>query len=761
MNNNQNNNYNNHNMNNYPNNGYNPNMNYNNQMNNYPNNGYNPNMNYNNQQYNNYNQMNNMQNPNSINYNNTLNNNFNPNVVTQPKKKKKHGFLKFLLIVILLFVGFRTYKWVSSLIKEKKLNEELAKATRTLSPDCLPKISDEDLNIDLNDEGMSVKQKIDLGLNPLTKDTDGDGLTDVEELNTYHSDPKKYSTSGDLLSDAYKIKYNYEINKKYDIVPETSVNVENMKLIVKKAEDIEAVYEEFDGTIPSNFYPVIKPFRIHSFTGSVTLKIDNPKDYVVYSYNILSKEKTKLKSTIKNDIITFDVPNNDVLIVSYKDNLIKSKIESGDLIPTFNNEKEYEYAVILMPFLNVLFKTPIQVFQIDDGISEIGNNIALENELNKVGDDYLSIKVSKINSLTVKLLDKVFGKLYDNININEENKSFFSYLFEYRHFKSNSELFDYFNIKKSIEIAKEQKEIEDKKANEIVSFEDQKWLNTDCDYCADSGFRQKENAFPFKNLGTNESDEGVCAGIAYVTAKIFNDNKNHLLYNQIPHKTGEYDLSGEDYRMIWSGKLHDYQPRSNELKAYLVESGDLDYKYQEEPILYPDRMDKVDGELVKLLNYYYLKVNHILAPTYNYQIIKTGVTSTTVKLSEETIQKVKEQLSDGNILFAFVSYDMNHAFNIYRMTEDKNDKNILYLKVYDNNFPDDYVKWNNGLGRVDASIVLLRSFKYNVKDNTKETYYEYIYNPFKPLTTGANYQFNSNTKPYGNLFLYDEELNRL
>ena len=97
-------------------------------------------------------------------------------------------------------------------------------------------------------------------------------------------------------------------------------------------------------------------------------------------------------------------------------------------------------------------------------------------------------------------------------------------------------------------------------------------------------------------------------------------------------------------------------------------------------------------------------------------------------MSEETIQKVKEQLSDGNILFAFVSYDMNHAFNIYRMTEDRNDKNILYLKVYDNNFPDDYVKWNNGLGRVDASIVLLRSFKYTVKDNTKETYYEYIYN---------------------------------
>lgn len=58
-----------------------------------------------------------------------------------------------------------------------------------------------DAEADCDDDGIPNKKEMELGTNPLDKDTDGDGLTDGEEVNDLKTDPLVKDTDEDGLSD--------------------------------------------------------------------------------------------------------------------------------------------------------------------------------------------------------------------------------------------------------------------------------------------------------------------------------------------------------------------------------------------------------------------------------------------------------------------------------------------------------------------------------------------------------------------------------
>lgn len=62
-----------------------------------------------------------------------------------------------------------------------------------------PGISDADADND--DDGLSNVREFELGTKPFNPDTDGDGLSDGDEVNTYGTDPLKYDTDDDGISD--------------------------------------------------------------------------------------------------------------------------------------------------------------------------------------------------------------------------------------------------------------------------------------------------------------------------------------------------------------------------------------------------------------------------------------------------------------------------------------------------------------------------------------------------------------------------------
>jgi len=64
-----------------------------------------------------------------------------------------------------------------------------------------PVVPSEPLDIDTDGDGLTDIEEARLGTNPLNPDTDGDGLTDYEEVMIYGTDPLNPDTDGDGLTD--------------------------------------------------------------------------------------------------------------------------------------------------------------------------------------------------------------------------------------------------------------------------------------------------------------------------------------------------------------------------------------------------------------------------------------------------------------------------------------------------------------------------------------------------------------------------------
>lgn len=59
---------------------------------------------------------------------------------------------------------------------------------------------------DPDKDGLTTEMEEKMGTNPNNADSDGDGLTDGEEVNTYKTNPLKGDTDGDILSDYSEVK---------------------------------------------------------------------------------------------------------------------------------------------------------------------------------------------------------------------------------------------------------------------------------------------------------------------------------------------------------------------------------------------------------------------------------------------------------------------------------------------------------------------------------------------------------------------------
>lgn len=63
--------------------------------------------------------------------------------------------------------------------------------------------------IDADSDGLTADQEATLGTDPNKADTDGDGLTDRQEVETYKTDPLKADTDGDNYSDGSEVQSGY------------------------------------------------------------------------------------------------------------------------------------------------------------------------------------------------------------------------------------------------------------------------------------------------------------------------------------------------------------------------------------------------------------------------------------------------------------------------------------------------------------------------------------------------------------------------
>jgi hypothetical protein len=66
-------------------------------------------------------------------------------------------------------------------------------------------LTSDPLSVDTDGDGLDDKMEYEIGTNPKSKDTDNDGLEDIAELTTYKTIPLLYDTDGDLLGDGEEI----------------------------------------------------------------------------------------------------------------------------------------------------------------------------------------------------------------------------------------------------------------------------------------------------------------------------------------------------------------------------------------------------------------------------------------------------------------------------------------------------------------------------------------------------------------------------
>lgn len=89
---------------------------------------------------------------------------------------------------------------------------------------------------DFDNDGFSNFTEYQLGIDSFNSDSDGDGLDDYEEINTYKTDPKNFDTDNDTLSDGKEIKQ-YKTNPLKNDTDDDGIT-DNVEIYGYTAEEI-------------------------------------------------------------------------------------------------------------------------------------------------------------------------------------------------------------------------------------------------------------------------------------------------------------------------------------------------------------------------------------------------------------------------------------------------------------------------------------------------------------------------------------------
>ena len=204
-------------------------------------------------------------------------------------KKFLIGVAVVILILVIGYFGINAYS--RSLVKTEPLANNKANSTPYLVDNTRLDTYKEELSQQPSDiEGMTKLDKYNIGLSVKDgSDTDGDGLTDKEEIETYKSDPHKKSTAGDLYSDGYKAKNGMDIHKKYDRNPSEVEypNIATKDIAVKAATtdganvrimNVTGVYEDL--AVPAedyykwaSEYTIYRDYEVSGFDGELTVDV--------------------------------------------------------------------------------------------------------------------------------------------------------------------------------------------------------------------------------------------------------------------------------------------------------------------------------------------------------------------------------------------------------------------------------------------------------------------------------------------------------
>lgn len=564
---------------------------------------------------------------------------------------------------------------------------------------------------------MTIKEKVDAGLNPYVADTSGNGISDWDAIHTYHTDPKKFSTADDGISDLAKIKEGLDPTKPLDKDTIDEFSIEDEKLDVAiHTNDLNAKYHSFiesyqQDELDAIYEPVREPVQFFNYTGEVELKL--PEGV---------KNKKKLKA------FYFDFDKEDFVEIK------KQRVEDNAIFATINDsfpvyildpdtyeriEKYYYFRVSGFQFSRAVAGFDHKVFIFKRAWRDSDDFVEDKYEDEEYGITELSIgTIGPISAAFLDgvyaLLDKVFAPL-DGTDGDWLARA----LLDYGTVMGTPDYVKKYSMPWIFDEEFHQEEVYSAKV-------------------IDTGFLSNSNAFRFGNMLTPLGDGGICAGIVRVIERVFNHEEIEKELSYKPetvkswlreylgsagYKTLSYNLEPQldQYSFLEDGYLYGYRFTDEQI-SYIGKE-----KYVDDYVIDPSKIAEPDQTLVKMLETQWIYANEII----NYKTKPYDSSNITI------LDQVEDALANGNIVYASLHKDSGgHAVNIYKMEYDEFDPNLIRLYAYDSNFPYGRLKQE----KKRELFMNIYKKKRNTADGVEE-YFQFDYTPF----SSKNYSYN-NTK---------------
>lgn len=125
----------------------------------------------------------------------------------QNPNKRKILFIIVGVVVFVLLVGVIVF----FVHKNKKQSTTVVTSPESFVTNTPPVVVDPFPN-DADRDGIDDQKEKELGLSNRNFDTDGDSLSDADEIDVWKTDPKKKDTDGDTFSDGYEVIKGYNPN---------------------------------------------------------------------------------------------------------------------------------------------------------------------------------------------------------------------------------------------------------------------------------------------------------------------------------------------------------------------------------------------------------------------------------------------------------------------------------------------------------------------------------------------------------------------
>lgn len=689
------------------------------------------------------------------------------------KYKKRSGclvrLLKFILIVVFIIFAFF---FISNKLKVNKEKKEMDQYIETLPKMTVEEVMDEGINIMLQEpsdiKGLTKAQKLEMGFNYIDgSDTDGDGLSDKEEIEIYKTDPLKFSTSGDIIGDGYKIKNNLDVNLKYDaanIQYGAFYSFNNINVKNQTVENGNTYIKEVEGYLFQGVN-TSKVYSINNYSGEISIDfkdyIEN-EDYKIFKKDYFGDDDYEFLKD-KDGVVTFNVDRTGCVVgvVNLSDDLFFNA-SFEDLADGYVNKSQRmvggDALIVCFPIMMISDEFTLYVFE-EKTVEMKNRGELIKDVFDKAMGKELGMNCNVVHryvsSFELNALSKIFnlissGAYFDGllakegVTATEEDKelyenimSFFVFTIKIEGDRWQEDFVD--SLIKAMETSYENttnndidiKETEENKTEENnekkVEFSED--IKVGKRYV--SSFDMSKDALPFINIGTYISHGGNCAGFSQITAQLFNGNIYPKVGEKINFKlkSYKYDISNnEDLNTFFDKYLYDYKSRNYWSETY----GDTETVKKE-------GYTESDRQFIEFLGYKCIEQNKAIQSKVH---LMSGVGDHNLLFKNyngEAFDNVIEYFKNNNKILSVALHSSlvgAHSVIAYGVEQDASDPDVWYILVYDNNFPNNKVELSNSVKATSGRIKVVKKTAF-----LGGSYIDWDYYPVSGYT---NFRWTSN-----------------